>query len=66
MKRKTYNNVLKAIKLIENKGYSFQESSEIALKVFEQHENDIMSIEFYIDKICEKEQFEKEIESYKN
>ena len=62
MKRKTYNNVLKAIKLIENKGYNFQESSEIALKVFEQHENDIMSIEFYIDKICEKEQFEKETE----
>lgn len=62
MKRKTYNNILKAIKLIENKGYNFQESSEIALKVFEQHENDIMSIEFYIDKICEKEQFEKETE----
>lgn len=45
MKRKTYNNVLKGIKLIQKKGYNFQESSEIVLKVFEEHENGEMPIE---------------------
>ena len=57
MKRKTYNNVLKAIKLIQKKGYTFDESSEIALKCFdnaEQNKNG-MSIEWYIDRIINKE-----------
>ena len=58
MKRKTYNNVLKGIKIIQKKGYDFQESSEIVLKVFEEHENGEMPIEFYLDKIVSKEEFE--------
>ena len=58
MKRKTYNNVLKGIKLIQKKGYDFQESSEIVLKVFEEHENGEMPIEFYLDRIVSKEEFE--------
>lgn len=45
MKRKTYNNVLKGIKIIQKKEYDFQESSEIVLKVFEEHENGEMLIE---------------------
>lgn len=57
MKRKTYNNVLKAIKLIEKKGYDFDESSEIALRIFDEHENDVMPIEWYIDKVISKEEF---------
>ena len=57
MKRKTYNNVLKAIKLIEKKGYNFDESSEIALRIFDEHENDVMPIEWYIDKVISKEEF---------
>lgn len=36
MKRKTYNNVLKAGKLIEKKGYSKQESLEIAVQKFDE------------------------------
>ena len=58
MKRKTYNNVLKGIKIIQKKGYDFQEASEIVLKVFEEHENGEMPIEFYLDRIVSKEEFE--------
>ena len=58
MKRKTYNNVLKGIKIIQKKGYDFQEASEIVLKVFDEHENGEMPIEFYLDKIVSKEEFE--------
>ena len=58
MKRKTYNNVLKGIKIIQKKGYDFQESSEIVLKVFDEHENGEMPIEWWLDKIISKEEFE--------
>ena len=58
MKRKTYNNVLKGIKIIQKKGYDFQESSEIVLKVFEEHENGEMPIEWWLDKIVSKEEYE--------
>ena len=58
MKRKTYNNVLKGIKIIQKKGYDFQEASEIVLKVFDEYENGEMPIEFYLDKIVSKEEFE--------
>lgn len=59
MKRKTYNNVLKGIKIIQKKGYDFQESSEIVLKVFEEHENGEMPIEWWLDKIISKEEWLK-------
>lgn len=59
MKRRTYNNVLKAIKIIQKKGYSFEESRDIVLKVFDEHENGQMSIEFWLDKIARKEQWKK-------
>ena len=58
MKRKTYNNVLKGIKIVQKKGYDFQEASEIVLKVFDEHENEEMSIEFYLDKVISKEEYE--------
>ena len=58
MKRKTYNNVLKGIKIVQKKGYDFQEASEIVLKVFDEHENGEMPIEFYLDRIVSKEEFE--------
>ena len=59
MKRKTYNNVLKGIKISQKKGYDFQESSEIVLKVFEEHENGEMPIEWWLDKIISKEEWLK-------
>lgn len=58
MKRKTYNNVMKGIKIIQKKGYDFQEASEIVLKVFDEHENGEMPIEFYLDKVISKEEYE--------
>lgn len=58
MKRKTYNNVMKGIKIVQKKGYDFNEASEIVLKVFDEHENGEMPIEFYLDKVISKEEFE--------
>lgn len=54
MKRKTYNNVMKATKLIQKKGYDFAEASQMAIRLFDEHTKDMNSIEFYIDKIQEK------------
>ena len=58
MKRKTYNNVMKGIKIIQKKGYDFKEASDIVLKVFNEHENGEMPIEWWLDKIISKEEFE--------
>lgn len=57
MKRKTYNNVLKAGKLIQKKGYEKQESFEMAVKLFDQLEalNNGMPIEWLIDKLALKQ-----------
>ena len=38
MKKKTYNNVLKAAKLIMKKGYEYKESLEMAVKIFDEME----------------------------
>lgn len=53
MKRKTYNNILKAGKLIQEKGYNKQESLEMAVKLFDQLEalHNGMSIEWMIEKL---------------
>lgn len=57
VKRKTYNNVLKAGKLIQKKGYEKQESLEMAVKLFDDLETlkNGMSVEWLIDKLKEKE-----------
>lgn len=57
MKKKTYNNVLKAGKLIQKKGYEKQESLEIAVKLFDQLEmvNNGMHVEWLIEKLAVKE-----------
>ena len=56
MKRKTYNNVLKAGKLIQKKGYGKQESLKIAVQKFDELAalNNGMSVEWLIDKMAEK------------
>ena len=58
MKRKTYNNVLKAAKLIMKKGYEEKESLEMAVKIFDEMEalNNGMSAEWFIEKIAPKNQ----------
>lgn len=57
VKRKTYNNVLKAGKLIQKKGYEEKESLEIAVNLFDQLEslNNGMSVEWLIEKLAIKE-----------
>ena len=60
MKRKTYNNVVKATKMIQKKGYDFKEANEIAIRLFDEHTKEMNSIEFYIDKILDRESWEKE------
>lgn len=64
IKRKTYNNVLKAIKMIQKKGYSFDEANEMAIRLFDENTKEMNSIEFYIDKILDKEEWEREIKLY--
>ena len=55
MKRRTYNNMLKATKLIANKGYEWNRANEIAMQIFDEAEKQKngMSIEWYIDKIAD-------------
>lgn len=60
MKRKTYNNVVKATKMIQKKGYSFEEANEMAVKLFDEHTKDMNNIKFYIGKILSKEEWERE------
>lgn len=60
MKRKTYNNVLKAARLIMKKGYEEKESLEMAVKIFDEMEtlNNGMSIEWRISQIIPKSEWE--------
>lgn len=57
MKRKTYNNVLKAAKLIQKKGYEQKEAFEIAVQKFDELEqmHNGMSVEWLINKMTIKE-----------
>lgn len=64
MKKKTYNNVMKAKEMIMKKGYDEKEATKLALNIFEYHENDVMPIEFYIDKVATKEEWLKDQERY--
>ena len=50
----------KATKIIEAKGYDFKGASEIAIKVFSEHENGLLPVEFFLDKVITKEEYEKE------
>ena len=59
MKRKTYNNVVKATKMIQKKGYSLEEANEIAIRLFDENTKEMNSIEFYIGKILDKEERKK-------
>ena len=55
MKRRTYNNMLKATKLIANKGYEWNKANEIAIQIFDEAEKQKngMSIEWYINKLTD-------------
>lgn len=57
MKRKMYNNVLKAAKLIQKKGYEQKEALEMAVQKFDELEqmHNGMSVEWLIDKMMNKD-----------
>ena len=60
MKRRTYNNMVKATNMIIAKGYNKNEANEIAIKCFDniQRQKNGMDVEWFIDKIVN---IEKEI-----
>ena len=68
MKRKTYNNVLKAAKLIQAKGYSEKESLEIAVQKFDELASlkNGMSVEWLIDRMATKTEKREKAWSYYN
>lgn len=59
MKRKTYNNVLRGAKLIQAKGYSFDEAAQIAIQIFDNMEQtkNGMSFEWFAQMIADKETY---------
>ncbi|SEU09129.1 hypothetical protein SAMN05443270_3064 [Lacrimispora sphenoides] len=56
MKRKTYNNVLKAGNLIQKKGYDEKEALELAVRLFDNLPKG-KDVEFIIDKVATKEKW---------
>lgn len=59
MKRKTYNNVMKAAKMIQKKGYDFDTAAQIAIRIFDDVEQlkNGMSAEWFIEKITPVDEF---------
>lgn len=57
MKRRTYNNMLKATKMIVAKGYSWEEANKIAMRCFDNLEanKNGMEVEWYIQKVINKD-----------
>lgn len=64
MKRITYNNMIKATKLISDKGYEWIEANEIAIKCFQQAQSlkNGMPVEWFINKINNKNTKEEYIQ----
>ena len=54
MKRKTYNNVVKAVKMIMAKGYDKETANNIAIRIFDEDMKfSPMSAEWFIEKLAE-------------
>lgn len=58
MKHKTYNNMVKATKIIFNKGYEWNEANDIAINCFDEAKRCNMSVEWVINKIADKNNLE--------
>lgn len=54
MKKKTYCNFLKAMKIVESKGYNKEEAESICHKVFDEHQDGAFTIEHWLDQIITK------------
>ena len=64
MKQKTYYNVMRASRMIMEKGYTQKEAIEIAVKIFDEHENGQMPSEYFIEKVITKQEWEKGEQRY--
>ena len=63
MKKKTYNNVCKAAKMIMKKGYDEKTAFDLSKKCFDNAEANKRSgfpVEWYIDKIIPAEEFKQQ------
>lgn len=62
MKYKTLKNMEKATQMIADKGYDWETSNELAIRSFKQVQanNFCQPVEFFIDKILTKEEFDRE------
>ena len=61
MKYKTLNNMEKATRMIMDKGYDLKTANDLAIKSFEnvRANNFYHSVEYFIDKILSKSEYEK-------
>jgi len=57
MSRKTYNNMVKATRMIADKGYEWNEANQMAMNCFETSKQNGMSIEWHINKIASMEEY---------
>jgi len=60
MKNMTYRNLMAAIRKIEAKGWSFEESEKMARNIFAEYRPEGMSIEERVRRTLTKEEWEKE------
>lgn len=65
MKYLTLKNMERAIKMIMEKGYTKEEANNMAINCFAMASEFSNSVEFYIGKIMDKADWERETEQYK-
>ena len=62
MKRKTYNNVLKAVKILMDKGYNKEMANDLAIKTFDNNRGSGIPMEYWLKKILPYEEWVKQSE----
>ena len=59
MRNLTYKNMEKATKMIMEKGYDKEEANKLAMNCFANVKRKTPSVEFFIEKILTKEEYER-------
>lgn len=57
MKRLTYNNFIKSMRIIEKKGYTKEEAEAIVRRIFDEHANGPFTIEHWLDLVLPKSEW---------
>ena len=65
MKRRTYNNMVKAVNMLMAKGYDCGEANSIAIQCFDNAEQakNGMPVEWWLDKIIPKAEYEAQYQN---